>query len=127
MALPDDDTLVLLHNPRCSKSRAAQALLAERGVAFVERRYLDDPPSRAELASLRERLGRPAADWVRTGESAFAAAGLGASSTEPEILDAMAAHPILIERPILVRGARAVVGRPPENVLELLGEELPDA
>jgi arsenate reductase len=120
MPLPDDDTLVLLHNPRCSKSRAAHTLLAERGVSFVERRYLEDPLTRSELASLRERLGRPAAEWLRSGEAAFAAAGLGASSGEAEILDAMAAHPILIERPILVRGARAVVGRPPENVLELL-------
>jgi arsenate reductase len=120
MPLPDDGTLVLLHNPRCSKSRAAHALLAERGVAFVERRYLEDPLTRAELASLRERLGRPAAEWVRSGEAAFSTAGLGASSGEAEILDAMAAHPILIERPILVRGARAVVGRPPERVLDLL-------
>jgi arsenate reductase (glutaredoxin) len=117
---PDDDPLVLLHNPSCSKSRAAQALLAERGVAFAVRRYLEDPLSRAELAALRERLARPAAEWVRRGEAAYAAAGLDASSGDAEILDAMAAHPILIERPILVRGARAVVGRPPETILTLL-------
>jgi len=120
MRLPDDDTLVLLHSPRCSKSRAAHALLCERGVAFVERRYLEDPLSRAELAALRERLARPAAEWVRSGEAAYAAAGLDASSSDAAILDAMAAHPILVERPILVRGARAVVGRPPERVLTLL-------
>lgn len=120
MPLPEDDTLVLLYNPRCSKTRTAHALLMERGVAFVERRYLEDPLSRAELTSLRERLGRPAAEWVRRGEAAFAAAGLDAGSSEARILDAIAAHPILLERPILVRGARAVVGRPPENVLELL-------
>jgi arsenate reductase len=118
--LPDDDALLLLHNPRCSKSRAAHALLAERGVAFSERRYLDEPLSRAELAALRERLGRPAAEWVRSGEAAYAEAGLDATSGDAAILDAMAAHPILIERPILVRGARAVVGRPPENVLALI-------
>jgi arsenate reductase len=119
--LPDrDDALVLLHNPRCSKSRAAHALLCERGVAFALRRYLEDPLSRAELAALRERLARPAADWVRSGESEFAAAGLDASSDDAAILDAIAAHPILLERPILVRRARAVVGRPPERVLELL-------
>ena len=111
--LPDDDALVLLHNPRCSKSRAAHALLAER-------RYLEDPLSRAELASLRERLARPPSEWVRSGEAAFAAAGLGERSSETALLDAMVEHPILIERPILVRGARAVVGRPPERVLELL-------
>ena len=120
MAWPEGDALVLLHNPRCSKSRAAHALLTERGAAFAERRYLEDPLSRAELASLRERLGRPASQWVRTGELAFADAGLGEHSDEAALLDAIAAHPILIERPILVRGARAVVGRPPERVLELL-------
>ena len=120
MRLPDGDALVLLHNPRCSKSRAAHALLIERGAAFGERRYLEDPLSRAELDELRKRLGRPASDWLRRGEDAYAEAGLAADSSEAAILDAMAAHPILIERPILVRGARAVVGRPPEAILELL-------
>ena len=120
MALPEDDTLVLLHNPRCSKSRAARALLEERGVAFEERRYLDAPLSRAELDALRERLGRPAGEWVRRGEGAFAERGLSPDADDDALLDAMAAEPILIERPILVRGARAVVGRPPEKVLELL-------
>jgi arsenate reductase len=118
--LPDADSLVLLHNPRCSKSRAAHALLSERGIAFAERRYLEDPLSRAELASLRERLGRPAREWVRTGEAAFADAGLDAGSDDAALLDAMVRHPALIERPILVRGARAVVGRPPERVLDLV-------
>ena len=120
MRLPDDDTLVLLHNPGCSKSRAAQALLTERGVAFAERRYLEDPLSRDELAALRERLARPAAEWVRRGEAAYATAGLDSTSSDAAILDAMAAHPILVERPILVRGARAVVGRPPDLILTLL-------
>ena len=119
MPLPDGDALVLLHNPRCSKSRAAHAVLTERGVAFVERRYLEDPLDRAELAALRERIGRPAAEWVRSGEAVYAGAGLTARSGDEQILDAIAAHPILLERPILVRGARAVVGRPPESVLEL--------
>lgn len=120
MALRDDDTLVLLHNPRCSKSRAARALLEERGVAFEERRYLDDPLSREELAELCQRLDRPAREWLRRGEDAYREAGLDADASDAAVLAAMAAHPILIERPIAVRGRRAVVGRPPENVLELL-------
>ena len=120
MALPEDDSLLLLHNPRCSKSRAALALLEERGARFEVRRYLEDPLDAAELAALRERLGRPAGEWVRKGEAAFGEAGLEPGSGEADVLRAMAQHPILIERPVLVRGGRAVVGRPPERVLELL-------
>jgi arsenate reductase len=115
-----DREIVLLHNPRCSKSRAAKALLEERGVAFTERRYLEEPLSHDELRDLAARLARPAAEWLRRGDEACAAAGLDAGSGEEDVLRAMAAHPILIERPIAVRGRRAVVGRPPERVLELL-------
>ena len=121
MALPDaESACLLLHNPRCSKSRAALALLRERRTALRERLYLDEPLSRAELDELRARLGRPAAEWIRRGEPAYREAGLSESSSEAQLLDAMAAHPILIERPILVCAGRAVVGRPPERVLELL-------
>jgi arsenate reductase len=121
MALPDaEGELLLLHNPRCSKSRAARELLEARGVAFRERRYLDDPLDREELADLRARLGRPAIEWTRTGEAAFREAGLSRESDEEALLDALASHPVLLERPVLVRGRRAVVGRPPETVLELL-------
>jgi arsenate reductase len=120
VALPDDDTPLLLHNPRCSKSRAARALLQERDVPFRERLYVDEPLSRAELSDLRGRLGRPAREWLRSGEAAFREAGLPPDADEERLLDVMARHPILMERPILVRGPRAVVGRPPERVLELL-------
>ncbi len=121
MALPDSaDELVLLHNPRCSKSRAARALLEERGVPFTERRYLEDALARDELEELERRLGRPVAEWVRRGEAAFAEAGLDATSDGKSLLDAIASHPILLERPIAVRGSRARVGRPPERILELL-------
>jgi arsenate reductase len=120
VARPDADTLLLLHNPRCSKSRAARALLEERGVAFRERRYLEQPLSREELDELRRRLGRPAREWIRSGESAYREAGLGDDATEAALLEAVAAQPILMERPIAVCGERAVVGRPPENVLELV-------
>ena len=116
----DGDQVVLLHNPRCSKSRAAHALLAERGVRFEERRYLEDPLSREELAELGRRLGRGPEEWVRRGEDTYAEAGLDTASGASAVLDAIAAHPILMERPIAIRGERAVVGRPPENVLELL-------
>ncbi len=116
------DTYVIYHNPRCSKSRAALALLQEHNLQLRIVEYLKDPPSRAELAALRQQLDLPPQQWVRKGEAEYKAAGLGAGSSETELLDAMAQHPILIERPILVHGNRAVVGRPPERVLELLDE-----
>lgn len=113
---------VLLHNPRCSKSVAAKRLLEARGVAFEERRYLEQPLSRDELVQLARRLGRPPRGWIRSGEAAWAEAGLGPQSSDEALFDAMAKHPVLMERPILVRGERAVVGRPPERVLALLEE-----
>jgi arsenate reductase len=114
------DEIVLYHNPRCSKSRAALALLRERGAEPRVVEYLETPPSRAELEALRRKLGLEPGSWLRRGERAYEAAGLSERSSEAEVLDAMAAHPILIERPIAIRGERALVGRPPERVLELL-------
>ncbi len=119
MTLPADDTLLLLHNPRCSKSRSAKALLEEKRTPFALRLYLDEPLSRAELADLAGRLGRPVREWVRRGEAAFKQADLG-DADDAKLLDALAAHPLLLERPIAVRGPRAVVGRPPEEILKLL-------
>ena len=108
----------LLHNPKCTKSRAAKALLLdERKVAYEERRYLERPLSAAELAELRRRLDRPANEWVRAGEDAFKAAGLSKDAGDKSILAAMAKHPIpLIERPILILAKKAAVGRPTENI-----------
>lgn len=112
--------LTLLHNPRCSKSRAALALLEARGIPFEVVEYLKTPLDRTALARLGEKLGLPPSRWVRTGEAEYTRAGLTPASTEDEVLDAMATHPILVERPIAIRGSRAVVGRPPEGVLELV-------
>jgi arsenate reductase len=114
------DRLLLLHNPRCSKSREAKALLDARGAAYAERRYLEQPLTREELVDLAQRLGRPAREWTRTQEPAFAALGLAGDAPESALLDAIARHPELLERPMLVRGARAVIGRPAEAILELL-------
>lgn len=123
MTLTDTATeCVLIHNPACSKSRRAKELLEERGVAFRERRYLEQPLSRAELEDLRGRLGEPPAGWIRRGEAAYAAHGLGPASDEGAHLAALEADPILLERPILIVGPRAIVGRPPERVLELSAE-----
>ena len=111
-------------NPSCSKSRGARDLLAERGVAarFVE--YLQDAPSRSELERVLALLGTDDPLVItRTGEPRFAELALAGASRD-RLLDALAANPILIERPIVIRGDRAVVARPPEKLLELLAEEV---
>lgn len=119
MPLPQDRN-VLLHNPRCSKSRATKALLEERGVDFDVRLYLDAPLSRDELADLGRRLGLTPAEFVRTGEDAWKDSGLGKDASDEAILAEIEKTPILLERPVLVRGQKAAIGRPPERVLELL-------
>ena len=121
MSLPTQpDELLLLHNPRCSKSRQVKTLLQERGVDFVERRYLEDALDSEELTDLGGRLGQPISEWVRSRESAFAENGLSEQSDEAVLIAAVAANPILMERPILICGQEARVGRPPENALTLL-------
>ncbi|PLW82977.1 arsenate reductase (glutaredoxin) [Kineobactrum sediminis] len=111
---------VIYHNPRCSKSRAALALVREHGIEPAVILYLDNPPTVAGLKQLLRKLELSAAQLIRRGEAAYREAGLSTDSTETELLEAMAAEPRLIERPVLVHGDRAVLGRPPEKVLELL-------
>jgi arsenate reductase (glutaredoxin) len=111
--------LTLWHNPRCGKSRAALALLRERGIEPDIRLYLKTPPLEAEIVELLRRLRVPAIGLVRTKEPVFADLGL-ADADDTALVKAMAAHPILIERPILDDGTRAVIGRPPEDILALL-------
>ena len=112
--------LTVWYNPHCSKCRTAQGLLAERGVDADYVRYLEEAPSRPELERVLALLGTddPLA-ITRTGEPLYAELGL-AGADRSTLLDALAAHPVLIERPIAIRGGRAVVARPPERILELL-------
>lgn len=113
--------ITIYHNPRCSKSRATLALLRENGAepAIVE--YLKDPPDAATLKDVLGKLGLSARDVMRTGEDVYKANKLGdAGLSEAELIAAMVADPILIERPIVVKGGKAVIGRPPENVLKLI-------
>lgn len=112
---------IIYHNPRCSKSRNTLALLEQHGVNPEIVLYLDNPPGAREIKGLLKKLGIGASELVRRGEDAYKECGLGRDSTDAEIITAMAAHPKLIERPIVVKGKRAVLGRPPENVLELIG------
>ena len=113
--------LTLDHNPRCSKSRAALELLQARGLQPHVVRYLETPPSASELKSLLGKLGISARDLLRSGEDEYKTLGLSdANLSEAQLIEAMAKHPKLIERPILIAGDKAVIGRPPEKVLELL-------
>lgn len=113
-------TPILYHNPRCSKSREAKALLDDAGIDYQVRLYLTDPLSVAELKSLLKQLGLSAADVLRHKEADAKTAGLDSNSSDAEILDAMARFPKLLERPILVTGKGARVGRPPEAIREIL-------
>ncbi|MAF65738.1 MAG: arsenate reductase (glutaredoxin) [Planctomycetes bacterium] len=121
--MSDPAAIRLLHNPRCSKSRAALALLEESSASLEVRLYLENPLDAGELATLAGGLGAPIGEWVRRKQPEYAAAGLGPGSDDAVILAAMAAEPILMERPIAVRGERALIARPPERVLELLADE----
>jgi len=110
----------IYHNPRCSKSRNTLALLQENGVQPEIVLYLDAAPDASEIAALLGMLGLSARELVRRGEQEYKDSGLSSDSGDEAVLAAMAQHPKLIERPIVVRGDRAVLGRPPENVLGLL-------
>lgn len=113
--------LTLYHNPRCSKSRGALELLEARGRTPTVVRYLETPLSAAQLRDLLAKLNISARQLLRSGEDEYKALNLADSGlTDAQLIDAMAAHPKLIERPILVAGDKAVIGRPPEKVLEIL-------
>ncbi|CBL46850.1 Arsenate reductase [gamma proteobacterium HdN1] len=116
----------IYHNPRCSKSRETLALLQQHGVTPDVVLYLENPPSRTRLKELLKALGMKSRDILRTKEKEYEDLGLAdAKLSETALLDAIAAHPRLLERPIVVVGERAVIGRPPENVLALLGDAKP--
>jgi len=112
--------ITLYHNPRCSKSREALALLRSHGVEPAVVEYLNTPPDAAELARIAALLGIEPQALVRKGEDVFKQSYAGKTLDAREWIAALAQHPILIERPIAIRGQRAVIGRPPERVLELL-------
>jgi arsenate reductase len=114
------DDVTMWFNPNCSKCRGARDILEGEEVTCEIVRYLDDAPTRAELERVMGLLGiTDPREMMRTGETIYKELGLGDADADA-LLDAMAAHPILIERPIVIRGDRAVIGRPPERVRELL-------
>lgn len=113
--------ITLYHNPRCSKSRTALALLRDHGIEPEVRLYLEQPPTAAELKQVLSKLGISARALLRKGEDAYKELNLADESlSENALIKAMMTHPKLIERPIAITQDQAVVGRPPENVLTLL-------
>lgn len=114
-------TVTIWHNPRCGKSRQTLELLRQRGVEPTIREYLKAPPSRVEVTRLIDLVGGDANQLVRDGEPEFKALGKKKGTlSKPEIARAIAQHPILLQRPVVVSGKRAAIGRPPEAVLLLL-------
>lgn len=117
------EPVCVLFNPSCSKCRAVRETLAERHVEADYVAYLEAVPSRAELETLVRKLGLASPrGMMRAGEAVYRELGL-AEADDERLYEAMLAHPILIERPIVVRGERAVIARPPEKLLELLDGE----
>lgn len=113
--------VVIYHNPRCSKSRQTLALLQDRGIEPTTIEYLETPPDKKRLKELLGMLGLAPRQLMRTKEKIYKEAGLDDPQlSDDALLAAMVEHPILIERPIVVANGRAAIGRPPENVLEIL-------
>ena len=109
------------HNPRCSKSRQTLELLRRKGIEPAIREYLKQPPSKAEVEKLIDLLGGDAMDLIRDGEPEFKTLGRKkADLGKADIARAIAQHPVLLQRPVVVAGKRAAIGRPPEAVLPLL-------
>lgn len=113
--------ITIYHNPRCSKSRQTLKLLEDNGISPDIVLYLEIPPTADEIATLLKKLNIGARDLLRKGEQAYKDSNLKDSSlSDSALIEVMAKQPKLIERPIVVKGDRAVLGRPPENVLELV-------
>lgn len=114
-------SFTIWHNPRCGKSRQTLELLRSKGIDPEIREYLKQPPSKAEVEKLIELVGGDVKDLIRDGEPEFKKLGKKkADLTRADVTKAIAAHPILLQRPVVVSGKRAALGRPPEAVLSLL-------
>jgi len=116
------NNITIWHNPRCSKSRAGLAFLEEQGIEAEVIRYLDTPPTVEELTALLQKLAMRPRELIRTKEAIYKELGLKDVEDDAKLIEAMAAHPKLIERPVVVKGDKAVIGRPMENVAALLAD-----
>jgi arsenate reductase len=117
--MPNEKGFTIYHNPRCGKSRAALGILTGHGTEPTIVEYLKTPLDRDQLRTLLKKLGLKPEQIVRKGEDVYKQTYASKTMTDDEWLDALVEHPILMERPIVVKGNRAVIGRPPEKVTEL--------
>ncbi len=111
---------IIWHNPRCSKSRQTLALLEARGIEPQVVKYLDAPPSREEIEFVVEKLGGDARDLMRTKEDIYKSMNLKEVHDHELLINALVEHPRLIERPVVIRGEKVAIGRPPENVIPVI-------
>ncbi len=110
----------IYHNPRCGKSRTGLSILEKSGKQFKVIKYLEDIPTKAELKEVISLLNISPEELVRKNEAIWKELFKGKSLTDEAIIDAMVAHPKLIERPIVINGNKAIIGRPPERIIEIL-------
>lgn len=113
-------SVTIWHNPRCSKSRQGLALLEESGTSVDVVKYLDTPPTADDIRQLLKKLGIPARELMRTKEAVYKELDLKNVNDEERLIEAMAAHPKLIERPVFIMDGKAIIGRPPEKVIEFV-------
>ena len=113
--------VTIWHNPRCSKSRDAAALLEEKGIDADVVKYLETPPTKEELIAVLKMLGLTARELIRTKEDIYKELNLKEVMDEDVLIEAMVEHPRLIERPIVIKDGKAAIGRPIENIIDLLG------
>lgn len=119
--MPAASDILIWHNPHCSKSRATLELLRARGIEPAIVNYQKNPPSTSQIADALELLGAQPREFMRKGEAVYSELGLeDPKFTREQLIDAMATHPILIERPVVFANGKAAIGRPPENVLAIL-------
>ena len=118
--MSNEKAITIYHNPRCGKSRTALAILSEQGIEPTIIEYLKNPPSKGELRAIAKKLGMKPEQLVRKGEDVYKENFASRTMTDEQWLDALTQHPILIERPIVIKGDKAVIGRPPEKISELL-------
>ena len=112
--------LTLMHNPRCSKSREALKILEENGIDAEIVKYLETPPTKEDIKNILKMLGINARELMRTKEDIYKELNLKDVTDEEALINAMAEHPKLIERPIVIKDGKAVIGRPPSKIVDFL-------